>query len=288
MIGGRCPALTSVSSPASGIQHEVGERGQLDRAHRGEQPVEQVDHGGGLMTLERVGAQRRAHLRHQRAGLHPAPDDVADHERDPAAAELEHVVPVAADAGVDGGREVARREQDARDHRQRARQHRPLHRLHDVALRVQARVLDRDRGAVGGELEQVALLVGEVPRRQRADVQHPDHAPLDEQRHPQQRADALLAQDRVEDVRVVDVLDRDGPALGGDPPGEAAPDRDPHAAPRPPPRCPWRPGPRGRRRPRRGAGTLRCRSRGSRRCDRAARCSSSSSVSVASAASVTC
>ena len=46
---------------------------------------------------------------------------------------------------------------------QRRRQHRPLHRLHDVALRVQAGVLDRDRGAVGGELEQVVLLVGEVP-----------------------------------------------------------------------------------------------------------------------------
>ena len=28
---------------------------------------------------------------------------------------------------------------------------------------------------------------------------------------------------------MVDVLDRDGPALGGDPPGEAAPDGDPHA-----------------------------------------------------------
>ena len=64
---------------------------------------------------------------------------------------------------------------------------------------------------------------------ERADVQHADHAPLDEQRHAQQRADALLAQDRVEDVRVVDVLDRHGSALGGDPPGEAAPDRDPHA-----------------------------------------------------------
>jgi hypothetical protein len=98
-----------------------------------------------------------------------------------------------------------------------------------VALRVQARVLDRDRGAVGGELEQVGLAVVEVAARERADVHHADHAPLDEQRHAEQGADALLAQDRVEDVRVVDVLDPDRAALGGDPAGEAPPHGDPHA-----------------------------------------------------------
>ena len=58
---------------------------------------------GRRMALERVGAQRGADLRHQCAGLDAAPDDVADHEREPAAPELEHVVPVAAHAGVDRG-----------------------------------------------------------------------------------------------------------------------------------------------------------------------------------------
>ena len=90
----------------------------------------------------------------------------------------------------------------------------------------QAGLLDRQRGAVRGELEQVALLVGEHARGEAADVQHADDAALHEQRDAEQRLDALLAQDRVEDVGVVDVGDGDRAALGGDAPGEAAADRD--------------------------------------------------------------
>ena len=48
--------------------------------------------------------------------------------------------------------------------------------------------------------------------------------------HAEQRADPLLAQDRVEDVGVIDVGDEDRDALGRDPAGEAPADRDPHAA----------------------------------------------------------
>jgi hypothetical protein len=43
---------------------------------------------------------------------------------------------------------------------------------------------------------------------------------------PSRRLDALLAQDRVEDVGVVDVVDRDRALLGGDAAGEAAAERD--------------------------------------------------------------
>ena len=42
--------------------------------------------------------------------------------------------------------------------------------------------------------------------------------------------DALLAQDRVEDVRVVDVGDIDRDPLSGNPAGESGADRDPHSA----------------------------------------------------------
>ena len=94
------------------------------------------------------------------------------------------------------------------------------------SLRNSARVLDGERGAVGGELQQVAL-VGENSRGvSAADVQHADDAALDQQRDAEQRADALLAQDRVEDVGVVDVGDGDRAALGGDAAGEAAAERD--------------------------------------------------------------
>ena len=73
---------------------------------------------------------------------------------------------------------------------------------------------------------RIAVLVGEMARGERADVQHAEHAALDEQRDAEHRADALLAQDRVGDVRVVDVVDDDRAALGGDTAGEARADRD--------------------------------------------------------------
>ena len=75
-------------------------------------------------------------------------------------------------------------------------------------LREQVRVLDGERRAVGGELEQLAVVGRELARGQAADVQHAERPALDEQRDAEQRADALLAQDRVEDVGVVDVGDR--------------------------------------------------------------------------------
>ena len=43
-------------------------------------------------------------------------------------------------------------------------------------------VVDRERRAVGRDLEQVAVVVGEVARGERADVQDADDAALDEQR----------------------------------------------------------------------------------------------------------
>ena len=85
------------------------------------------------------------------------------------------------------------------------------------------------RRPVGDELEQVAVGGGELARRERADVQDAGDLALDQQRDAEQRADALLAQDRVVDVGVVDVLDDHGAALGGDAAGEAAAERDPHA-----------------------------------------------------------
>ena len=93
-------------------------------------------------------------------------------------------------------------------------------------LLVQPCVFDRERGAVGGELEQVAVVGREGAAREAADVQDAQHAAFDEQRNAEQRADAAFAQYGVVDVGVVDVVDRDRSAFGGDPAGEAAPERD--------------------------------------------------------------
>ena len=61
-------------------------------------------------------------------------------------------------------------------------------------------------------------------------MQHAERGALDEQWNAEQRADTLHAQDRVQDLGVVDVGDVDRPAARGDAAGEAPSDRDPHAA----------------------------------------------------------
>ena len=60
-------------------------------------------------------------------------------------------------------------------------------------------------------------------------MQDAEDVAFDDQGDAEEGSDALLAQDRVEDVGVVDVGDGDGASFGGDASGEAAADRDPHA-----------------------------------------------------------
>ena len=87
-------------------------------------------------------------------------------------------------------------------------------------------VLDRERCAVGRELEQLGLLLGELTRRQGPDVDDADDAAADEQRRAQKRLDPLLPQDRVEHVGVIDILDDDRSPFGGDLPCKAEPHGD--------------------------------------------------------------
>ena len=109
------------------------------------------------MPVGGVGAHRGPQLGHDRRRLDAAPDDVADRQRDAPAGEREDVVPVAAQAAarrgqVAGGRLEPERVADL------GRQQPPLEHLGHAPLLVEARLLDRERGAVGGELEQVALV----------------------------------------------------------------------------------------------------------------------------------
>ena len=90
-------------------------------------------------------------------------------------------------------------------------------------------MVDRDRGSVCGELQQVDVVDGELPRHERADVEDADDAAAHEQRHAEQRLDPFLPQDRVEHVRVVDVVEDHRPRVAGDASREAAPERDAHA-----------------------------------------------------------
>jgi len=61
-------------------------------------------------------------------------------------------------------------------------------------------------------------------------VDHADDAVTCDQRGAEERLDPFLAQERIQYVGVVDVLDRQRPALVGDSAREAPAERDPHAA----------------------------------------------------------
>jgi hypothetical protein len=63
---------------------------------------------------------------------------------------------------------------------------------------------------------------------QGANVQYADDSAAVQKRDADQRSDALLHENRVQDVGVIDVAQDDRPLLGGDPSGEAAAQRDPH------------------------------------------------------------
>ena len=229
-----------------------------------QQAIEALERLGGRVALQRVGAQTRAQLAHERRGPQPMAGDVADREADLAGGQLDDVVPVAAD--LVARRQVAHRCVDADEVGEAVGQQAALQGDRAAMLAVerveQARAVDRGGGLRGGELQQRGVGVGELARRDRPDVQHAEGGALHEQRHAQQRAHALHAQDRVQDVGVVDVGDVDRPAPGRDPAREAA--RRPGCArrARPPPRAPWRRAPRAPGRPRRGAGWRRCRPRG--------------------------
>ena len=211
------------------VQQRVRERGHLVAAEAEGEPVQALGDARRRMAVERVGAQAGAHLGHQRRGADPVAHHVADDERDAAAPEDERVVPVAADPAAADRRAVAGGERE------------PRHRRQGLGARLRCSISTTPRwwnsrarsiavAARSAASWSRSASTGTKSRGvRRADVQHADHVALGQQRHAQQRADAALAQDRVEDVGVVDVGDRDRAPLGRDAAGEALAERDPHA-----------------------------------------------------------
>ena len=226
------PGVDQLDRLRLGIEDEVGQGGEARRPEIEHQAVDPPQDVGGRHAVDGVAAQGGAKLAHHRGRLEAVTDDVPDRHRHPPTADREGVVPVAAEA-LPAGRQVAARDLEpggSEGSREIHAEYLALKRLGEPALLGEARLLDRDRGAVGGELEQVPLVGGELPRLEAADVQDAEDPVLDQQGHPEQGADSLLAQDRVEDVRVVHVVDRDRPSLRRDAPGEAAAERDLHPA----------------------------------------------------------
>ena len=149
-----------------------------------------------------------------------------------APGQVDDVVPVA--AHLVARRQVARGGVDADEVGHAVGQEAALQRDRVAVLAIegveQARTVDRGRRLRCRELQQRGVGVGELARGDGAHVQHAERRALHEQWNAEQRAHALHAQDRVQDLGVVDVGDVDRPAARGDAAGEAPSDRDPHAA----------------------------------------------------------
>ena len=102
-----------------------------------------------------------AHLAHQHRGVQAFSADVADRDREPAVGQHERIVPIAADLGLRRARQVDLIEHDARYARQALGQDRVLQRAGDAVLAlVQARVVERERGAVGELLHERHVRLG--------------------------------------------------------------------------------------------------------------------------------
>jgi hypothetical protein len=83
-----------------GVVHRVDAGGDLVGVDLGGQAVQQLEHLVRREVEAGVGADGGAQLAHHGGGAHPAAHDVADDQGRAAAAQGDHVVPVAADRGL--------------------------------------------------------------------------------------------------------------------------------------------------------------------------------------------
>ena len=128
---------------------------------------------GRGMLLERVRAQGVAKLAHERGGMEATPGHVADHHADPAALELEHVVPVSAHVDARSSGHEARRQADAGNLREAFRHEAALQHVGapafgdvaDGARHQRARFrLERAEADLDGELRAVLAQAPQLDR----------------------------------------------------------------------------------------------------------------------------
>jgi hypothetical protein len=188
--GGPCDP----AHPLGRVVHRHDAGGEVRRDHRAaevlHQLVEMVQHLRRLEVEGGEGAGGGAQLAHHRRRAHSVAHDVADHQCDPAAAEPDHVVPVAADAGQVAGGQVAVGDVDARVVTRVGREQRALEHQRGLAfVRVQAGVVDAQRRAGGQFLAEHRLAGGERAAGCRPDEdRQAEHRAARLERHYQQRA----------------------------------------------------------------------------------------------------
>ena len=130
------------------------------------------------MPVGGVGAQRVAELAHRGGGLRTVSGHVADDHRRGVRAEVDDVVPVAADLGALGPRQVSHGVPRAGQRRQGGRQQRTLQVLGDGQLcQEQQRPLERLRAQPAEGHQGGPFVVVELPRLGVADHQDAEHLP---------------------------------------------------------------------------------------------------------------
>src|SRR5215475_8928448 len=197
---------------------------QLDLA------IEASQHIGRIDRLQRIRAKCAANAAHHDRRPQATPGDIADRDADMPGWQCEQVVPVATDADLGSGY-VARGDVQTGYRRRARRQQAALESYGRVAIHPGQPRLRREARAIGDQPEQFDVLVGEVTDRFRTDMQDADDSPAGDHGYAEHRYHALRAQYRIDDVHLVDVLDRDRLGAGGDTASEAGADRDPYALP---------------------------------------------------------
>ena len=220
------PRARKSASALLGVEQDVHERGVAAGLELAEQLAEALHDLRRGCAVHGVRPETAPELPHHRGGLEAATRHVADCQAEPAARERERVVPVAAELGP-GRRQVAPLQAHSENLGQ-PREEALLERVGQAAIAFRQAPVDCQRGAVARAREQVHVVVREIALLERAHVKHPDHLALHDQRHAEQRPEALLAQQWVHDLRMLDVRDAHRLAGARHPSGEALPHTDAH------------------------------------------------------------
>lgn len=190
--------------------------------------VELAERLGRVVAVEGVGAQGAAQPAHDHGRLEPVPGDVAHHDAEPVARQREQVVPVAAEPGLRAGH-VPGGEAETGQFGQPVRQQAALQGHRGGAVLLEGLHLDRHGEAVGEQLQGADLGLGEPARPHGSDVQDADQLAAGDHRHAEHGVQAAFPQQGVHDGGLVDVVEGDGRAVLGHPPGEPGADRHAHA-----------------------------------------------------------
>ena len=167
-----------------GIVDGVDDRGERRIETVARKAVESSERGRRLQALEGDRAQRVPKLPHRSGRLHAFTDDVADHEPEPAIGELDRIEPVPADLDVQRPGEVASGDLDAREPRERDRQHAALQRCGDRSLRfVVACAIEGLRALARERLQEPTVVRLDCARLVPRELESTDGSPSGDERH---------------------------------------------------------------------------------------------------------